>query len=201
MVVQTPRTETGDHAPALLAAVHHVGRADRGKPQPGVIHLADDAEPPVVSGGQPAVAEAFQETPASMQNITGIGRAVGGLQHPGHVVEPPVRTPRRQPAEDLALRLGRLGAYVDGTAPRIEMLVAGIHSLGHGDRALLSQAAREFAEQVPRFLIAQAERGKAAGSRQPGSRPRSTRSRPRPSSDWRSSVVTISVISHSAVCR
>ena len=41
------------------------------------------------------------------------------------------------------------------------MLVAGVHSLGHRDRALLPQASHEFSEQVPRFLVAQAESGQA----------------------------------------
>ena len=51
-------------------------------------------------------------------------------------------------------------AHIDGAAPRIEVLIAGIHSLGHRDRALLPQAPREFSEQIPRLLVAQAERAK-----------------------------------------
>ena len=48
-------------AAALPAAVHHVVRADRGELQPGVFHLADDAEPSVVGGAQPPIPLAFQE--------------------------------------------------------------------------------------------------------------------------------------------
>ena len=95
-----------------------------------------------------------------MQHIAGIGGAVGSLQYPGDVVEPPVHASRRQPAEDFALRLSYLGAHIDGAAPRIEVLIAGVHSLGHRDRTLLPQAPREFSEQVPRLLVAQAERAK-----------------------------------------
>ena len=59
----------------MPAAVHHIVRADWGELQPGVIHLADDAEPSVMGGGQPPIPLAFQEPPASLEYLAGIRRA------------------------------------------------------------------------------------------------------------------------------
>ena len=58
---------------------------------------------------------------------------------------------------------GAGAAHVDRAAPWVERLVVGLHALGHGDRALLPDAADQLGEQVPGFGLVQAERGESLG--------------------------------------
>src|ERR1039457_761861 len=141
---------------ASLAPVNQIIRTDRGEPQPGVIDLPYDADPPVLGSRKPAIRDAFQEPPASAQDIARIGGTASGPQHPRDVIEPSVDTACWQPTEDFTFRLGRLSAHVDGSTSRVEVLIARIHSLWHSDCALLPEAPYQLLQHFPGLAVAQA---------------------------------------------